>query len=50
MQSSNSTAAAVAMPQTLTSSELDQANLHMEQTRNAHPRRLNWIVRGAVEV
>jgi hypothetical protein len=34
MQSSNSTAAAVATQHTLTSTELDQANLHMEQTRN----------------
>jgi hypothetical protein len=34
MQSSNSTAPAVAAQQTLTPSELELANLHMEQTRN----------------
>lgn len=34
MQSSNSTAAAIARPQSLTSAEIEQANLHLEQTRN----------------
>ncbi len=34
MQFSNSTAAAVATPQALTSSEIEQANSHLEQTRN----------------
>jgi len=34
MQSGTSTAAAVATPQALTLSEIDQANLHLDQTRN----------------
>lgn len=34
MSSATSTAAAVAMPQALTSSEIDQANRYLEQTRN----------------